>query len=83
MDIILVPGFWLDASSWEEVTPALEAAGHRPHPLTLPGMQSVDADRSGIGLRDHIDAVVAAIDALDNKGPGGPFRRRRHHPWRP
>ena len=67
MDIILVPGFWLDASSWEEVTPALEAAGHRPHPLTLPGMQSVDADRSGIGLRDHIDAVVAAIDALDNK----------------
>ena len=30
-------------------------------------MQSVDADRSGIGLRDHIDAVVAAIDALDNK----------------
>ena len=30
-------------------------------------MESVDADRSGIGLRDHIDAVVAAIDALDNK----------------
>jgi pimeloyl-ACP methyl ester carboxylesterase len=57
----------LDASSWEEVTPALEAAGHRPHPLTLPGMQSVDADRSGIGLRAHIDAVVAAIDALDNE----------------
>lgn len=67
MDIILVPGFWLDASSWEEVAPALEAAGHRTHPLTLPGMQSVDADRSGIRLRDHIDAVVAAIDALDNK----------------
>lgn len=67
MDIILVPGFWLDASSWEKVSPALEAAGHRPHPLTLPGMESVDADRSGIGLRDHIDAVVAAIDALDNK----------------
>ena len=33
MDIILVPGFWLDASSWEEVTPVLEAAGHRPTPL--------------------------------------------------
>lgn len=67
MDIILVPGFWLDASSWQEVAPALEAAGHRPHPLTLPGLESVDADRAGISLQDHIDFVVAAIDALEGK----------------
>ncbi|MET1087910.1 MAG: alpha/beta hydrolase [Arthrobacter sp.] len=67
MDIILVPGFWLDASSWGEVTPVLDAAGHRTHPLTLPGMESVDADRSGVGLRDHIAAVVAAVDAVDSK----------------
>ncbi|AUZ33099.1 alpha/beta hydrolase [Arthrobacter sp. PGP41] len=67
MDIILVPGFWLDASSWQEVVPALEAAGHRPHPLTLPGLESVDADRAGISLQDHIDFVVAAIDALEGK----------------
>jgi len=67
MDIILVPGFWLDASSWQEVVPALEAAGHRPHPLTLPGLGSVDADRAGITLQDHIDFVVAAIDALKGK----------------
>lgn len=67
MDIILVPGFWLDASSWQEVVPALEAAGHGPHPLTLPGLESVDADRSGISLQDHIDFVVAAIDALEGK----------------
>jgi len=65
MDIILVPGFWLDASSWSEVTPALAAAGHRVHPLTLPGLESADASRAGIGLRDHIEAVVSAIDALD------------------
>ena len=65
MDVILVPGFWLDASSWSEVTPALVAAGHRVHPLTLPGKESADALRGGIGLRDHIDAVVAAIDAID------------------
>ena len=65
MDIILVPGFWLDASSWEEVAPPLAAAGHRLHPLTLPGLESVDAPRAGIGLRTHIDAVVATIDALD------------------
>ncbi|MDI3211714.1 alpha/beta hydrolase [Arthrobacter sp. AL12] len=66
MDIILVPGFWLDASSWAEVTPALAAAGHQVHPLTLPGLESVDAPRAGIGLRTHIDAVVARIDALDH-----------------
>ena len=65
MDIILVPGFWLDASSWEEVTPPLVAAGHQIHPLTLPGLESADAPRAGIGLRTHIDAVVAKIDAFD------------------
>lgn len=65
MDIILVPGFWLDASSWDGVTPPLAAAGHRVHPLTLPGLESADAQRAGIGLRSHIDAVVAEVDALD------------------
>jgi pimeloyl-ACP methyl ester carboxylesterase len=68
MDIILVPGLWLDGSSWERVVPVLEGAGHRAHPLTLPGMESKGADRSRITLRDHVDAVVAAIDAC---GPGG------------
>lgn len=63
MDIILVPGLWLDGSSWEKVVAALRAAGHRSHPLTLPGMESKDADRSRITLRDHVDAVVREIDA--------------------
>jgi pimeloyl-ACP methyl ester carboxylesterase len=65
MDIILIPGFWLDASSWDDIVPVLEQAGHRAHPLTLPGMDSKDADRAAITLRDHVDAVVAAIDSLD------------------
>jgi pimeloyl-ACP methyl ester carboxylesterase len=65
MNIILIPGFWLDGSSWADVTPVLEQAGHRTHALTLPGMESKDADRSGISLRDHVDAVVAVIDSLD------------------
>jgi pimeloyl-ACP methyl ester carboxylesterase len=67
MDIILVPGVGLDASSWSEVTPPLVAAGHRVHPLTLPGLESADAPRAGIGLRSHIDAVVAAVDAIDGQ----------------
>jgi pimeloyl-ACP methyl ester carboxylesterase len=65
MHIIMVPGFWLDGSSWDAVLPALHDAGHRTHPLTLPGLESKDADRSGITLRDHVDATVAVIDALD------------------
>jgi pimeloyl-ACP methyl ester carboxylesterase len=62
MDIILIPGFWLDGSSWNEVTPTLEHEGHRVRAITLPGLESVDADRDRIGLRDHVDAVIAAID---------------------
>jgi pimeloyl-ACP methyl ester carboxylesterase len=65
MDIILIPGLWLDASSWDKVVPTLERAGHRTHALTLPGMQSKDADRSKITLRDHVEAVVAVIDSVD------------------
>ncbi|ROQ41475.1 alpha/beta hydrolase family protein [Frondihabitans sp. PhB188] len=65
MDIVLVPGFWLDGASWDAVTPALTAAGHRVNALTLPGLESVDADRSEVSLADHVAAVVAAVDAAD------------------
>ena len=64
MDIILIPGFWLNGSSWDEVAAPLRAAGHTVHPVTLPGMESVAADRAGITLRDHIDAVVSLVDSL-------------------
>lgn len=62
MDIILVPGLWLDASSWDEVTPGLTSAGHRVHPLTLPG---VGAAASDIGIDDWVSAVVRRVDELD------------------
>jgi pimeloyl-ACP methyl ester carboxylesterase len=65
MDIVLIPGFWLDADSWSEVTPVLEQAGHRVHPLTLPGLESTVADRWGMGLRDHIDSVVEVVDTIE------------------
>lgn len=68
MDIVLIPGLWLDGSSWDQVIPTLERAGHRAHPLTLPGLESRDADRSEITLRDHVDAVVKVIDSLDSGG---------------
>lgn len=64
MDIILVPGLWLDASSWDDVTPALTAAGHRVHPLTMPGLGEPAAESADIGIADWVNAVVERIDEL-------------------
>lgn len=64
MDVILVPGLWLDGTSWEKVIPALIAAGHDVRAITLPGMVA-GADRSEITLRDHVDAVTQEIDFAD------------------
>jgi pimeloyl-ACP methyl ester carboxylesterase len=65
MHIILVPGLWLDGSSWGEVSPALEAAGHRTHALTMPGVGAPGPESAGIGMADWVAAVVAALDRLD------------------
>jgi pimeloyl-ACP methyl ester carboxylesterase len=61
--IILVPGFWLGAWAWDEVAAALRADGHDVNAITLPGLESADADRSGITFADHVDAIVAAVQA--------------------
>lgn len=65
MNVICVPGFWLGAWSWGSVVPVLEAAGHEATAVTLPGLESVQSDRSGIGLAQHVDAVAALVDAAD------------------
>jgi pimeloyl-ACP methyl ester carboxylesterase len=59
--IILVPGFWLGAWAWDEVAASLRADGHDVTSLTLPGLESADADRSSIGLSDHVDAITEAV----------------------
>src|SRR5213594_1743909 len=61
--IILVPGFWLGAWAWDEVAAALRADGHDVTALTLPGLESADADRSAITLADHVDAICEAVRA--------------------
>jgi len=61
--IILVPGFWLGAWAWDEVTDLLRANGHDVTALTLPGLESADADRASITLSDHVDAIADAVKA--------------------
>ena len=63
--IILVPGFWLGAWAWDEVAGALRADGHDVTTLTLPGLESADADRSSITFADHVDAICEAIQAAN------------------
>jgi pimeloyl-ACP methyl ester carboxylesterase len=64
VDIVLVAGLWLDGSAWDAVVPAIEALGHRPVPLTLPGQG--DGRRSAT-LDEQVAAVLAAIDASPGK----------------
>lgn len=61
--IVLVPGFWLGAWAWDEVAGALRADGHDVTALTLPGLESADADRSAITMSDHVDAICEAVAA--------------------
>jgi pimeloyl-ACP methyl ester carboxylesterase len=61
--IVLVPGFWLGAWAWDEVTSLLRAEGHDVTAITLPGLESLDADRSTITFADHVDAICEAVKA--------------------
>jgi pimeloyl-ACP methyl ester carboxylesterase len=61
--IVLVPGFWLGAWAWDDVVSALRAEGHDVTALTLPGLESAEADRSKITLSDHVDAICDAVKA--------------------
>src|SRR5215217_7460193 len=61
--IVLVPGFWLGAWAWDDVSAALRADGHDVTAVTLPGLESADADRSAITLSDHVDAICEVVAA--------------------
>jgi pimeloyl-ACP methyl ester carboxylesterase len=64
MDIVLIPGLWLEGSVWGEVCGLLVGLGHRPVPLTLPGQGR--GERSAT-LDDQVAAVVEAVDAAESR----------------
>lgn len=62
MDVLLVAGLWLRSSVWSDVAAGLARLGHRPIPVSLPGVD----DRSvRATLQDQLDAVLAAVDEAD------------------
>jgi pimeloyl-ACP methyl ester carboxylesterase len=67
MDILLVGGLWLNgATVWDRVASELEALGHHPVPVTLPGQGDGSVSAT---LEDQLAAVLAAVDAA----PGRPL----------
>ena len=65
--IVLVPGFWLGAWAWDEVADALRSDGHDVTALTLPGLESADADRSRVTYENHVNAICDAVRAADSQ----------------
>lgn len=63
--VVLVPGFWLGAWAWDQVADRLRVHGHEVLAVTLPGLASVDEDRSAVTRADHVDAVAAAVTSFD------------------
>lgn len=62
MDIILIAGLWLPESIWADVCSELESRGHRPVPVSLPG---VDDESTTATLADQVAVTLAAVDAAD------------------
>lgn len=60
-NIILVPGHWLGAWAWEEVLEHLSAQGRRAVPLTLPGLDQTDPERSSRTLDEQAAAIERAL----------------------
>ena len=62
-EFVLVPGAWLGSWAWDEVVPALRAAGHNAHPLTLSGL----AEKQGMpaGQQTHVKDTVDEIAGKD------------------
>ena len=62
MDIILLAGLWLPRTVWTEVCGHLEALGHRPTALALPG---VDDGSATATLADQVATVRDAVDRAE------------------
>lgn len=60
MDIILIPGLWLNGDSWERVTSRLRDAGHRVVALSPPGHDGESPH--GVTYGDFVADIVTEID---------------------
>ncbi|WP_435206372.1 alpha/beta fold hydrolase [Micromonospora sp. bgisy143] len=63
---VLVPGFWLGAWAWRDVTLALRAQGHEVYPMTLTGLAERDhLAGPEVDLQTHTTDIVRLIEVED------------------
>lgn len=61
-DFVLVPGAWLGAWCWRDVTPLLENEGHSAYPVTLTGMgERVHLATADVGMETAIQDVLNVV----------------------
>ncbi len=59
---VLVPGAWLGAWAWRDVTPFLEREGHSVYPITLTGMgDRVHLASKDVGMETAIKDVLNVV----------------------
>jgi pimeloyl-ACP methyl ester carboxylesterase len=59
---VLIPGAWLGAWAWKDVTPILEKWGHSTYPVTLTGMgERVHLTTKDVGMETAIHDVLDVI----------------------
>ena len=62
VNLVLVPGAWLGAWAWKEVTPLLEKEGHSAYAVTLTGMgERVHLATKDVGMETAIQDVLNVI----------------------
>lgn len=64
MDLILIPGLWLDGAVWDQTADHLRQRGHRIDALTLPGQGD---GATGATYDDQVAAVIAAVDRAEER----------------
>ncbi|MBQ1021089.1 alpha/beta hydrolase [Micromonospora sp. D93] len=63
---VLVPGFWLGAWAWRDVTVALRSQGHEVYPMTLTGLAERDhLAGPEVSLDTHTTDIVRLIEVED------------------
>lgn len=65
-NFVLVPGAWLGAWAWDEVTGSLREAGHEVYAVTLTGLaERAGADAANVSQAQHVEDIVSVVEGND------------------
>lgn len=64
-DIVLIHGAWQGGWVWTDVAPVLVTAGHRCHPVDLPGSAPDGKDRASVTFDDQVEYLKELFLRID------------------